>query len=192
MRKLSFVFLTVLLITIFALMSEAAIIKYQATVLDGASAAKGAAITVYLYDTGTPATLYWDATGKKSIGNPVTTDGNGLYWFYVEEGEYDIYAIKSGMTTQAFRDVSIALPLLSTGSLSLTNLNTSGTVTAGTYVGITQAMVAGLTTASTPTLAGAHFTTIPTISGALTSTCTGTSVTLVINNGLITSATCTP
>ena len=64
--------------------------KYFDIVLtDQGRAISGASVTVLLAGTGTSATLYGDE-GITPKSNPVTTDSGGLYWFYVDNGLYDL------------------------------------------------------------------------------------------------------
>jgi len=66
----------------------------------------GATVTVYLAGTVTLATLYSD-DGVTPISNPVTTDANGGYGFYVADGLYDIQHAHASITTYTLEDVDI-------------------------------------------------------------------------------------
>lgn len=164
MRKILIVLALLLLpCTVFA-----AIIKYSGSATNGASAT-GAAVSVYIHNTGTPATIYSDARGKSQLGN-ASVDYLGNYSFYVEEGTYDIYLTKTGMTTQANVNTSITAP-----SMSGTNA------------------WSGTNSFSTPIAAssGGTGTTTDLFASSITTTCTKTVSALTIVNGIITQVTCT-
>lgn len=58
------------------------------------------AVTVKLAGTGTVATLYSDNTSTAQA-NPFTSDTDGTYEFYVQDGRYDITLVKAGFTFPA-------------------------------------------------------------------------------------------
>lgn len=62
--------------------------KFQDSV-DGI-AAVGIAVTVRVIETGDNAVLYSDSSGLTIKNNPTTTDENGYYFFYAEDGNYKI------------------------------------------------------------------------------------------------------
>lgn len=103
--------------------------KYQDRVFSTAGQPiQGVLVTVYQHGTNTLATLYSD-NGVTVIPNPVSTDVNGLFYFYVADGRYDI----------AFSGSAVASPLLLTdveiadvtdGIMTLNDLSVTGTLTA--------------------------------------------------------------
>ncbi len=94
-------------ILLFAGTSHAAIMKYQDVAQDRTGRViAGATVSVYLQGTTTAATLYSTEAGA-SKGNPVTADNNGLFWFYIEEGRYDLDIAKRSYQTQNRTDVWI-------------------------------------------------------------------------------------
>jgi hypothetical protein len=60
-------------------------------------AVSGATVNVYLAGTVTFATIYAD-NNKTSKDNPITTDADGEFEFYAENGKYDLYTVYSGST----------------------------------------------------------------------------------------------
>lgn len=57
----------------------------------------GVSITIYLTGTTTPATLYSD-DGVTLLANPVTTEPDGSYDFWITPGTYDLVPVKAGIT----------------------------------------------------------------------------------------------
>jgi hypothetical protein len=53
------------------------------------TAVQGATVTVYLTGTTTKAQLYATNDTSQPIANPVTTDANGRYAYFIEDGNYD-------------------------------------------------------------------------------------------------------
>jgi len=175
MKKKIFLFALITVLTM-AFTAQSAIVKYSGTASNGATA-KGAAVSVFISGTGTPATIYSDAAGNIQLGSPASASATGTYEFYIEEGTYNIFLDKAGMTTQANMATVIAAPSLSgTNAWSGDNTFTGATT-------FTTALAAS---------SGGTGTTADLFSGALTGSCEGTSVSLTIVNGLITAATCTP
>lgn len=134
MRKILALIITILFLST---ISDAAIIKYQDTVqTKSGQAIPGAVVEVADYVTGLTPTLYTSDTGSTQKTS-VTTDSNGTYWFYVNEGRYDITISKTGHTTQSNSDVIITgvlldLPHTWTGIQTfMSGLETSGTLTIG-------------------------------------------------------------
>ena len=81
--------------------------KYAGVILDTAgNVSEGASITVYLTGTTTKATLYLDE-GVTQITNPVTSDTNGRFSFYVADGEYNFKVSGSNITTYTISDIQI-------------------------------------------------------------------------------------
>ena len=68
-----------------------------------------ATITVYAAGTANLSTIYSDTAGTAE-SNPFTTDANGRFSFYADEGEYDIKVSGAGITTYTLEDVSIYAP----------------------------------------------------------------------------------
>lgn len=68
----------------------------------------GTLATITVYDAGTLnlSTIY-STPGGAAQANPFTTDANGRFGFYAEEGEYDLKVSGSGITTYTIEDVSI-------------------------------------------------------------------------------------
>lgn len=82
--------------------------------------------SVFVYEAGTSvlATLYED-NGSTITTNPVTTDSNGLFEFYAEDGRYDLAIVKSGYATVNI--VDLLLDDTSSGGLSGTGIMLTGT-----------------------------------------------------------------
>ena len=82
--------------------------------------------SVFVYEAGTSvlATLYED-NGSTITTNPVTTDSNGLFEFYADDGRYDISIVKAGYATVTILD--LLLDDTSSGGLSGTGLTLTGT-----------------------------------------------------------------
>lgn len=66
----------------------------------------GATVSVYLAGTGIMATLY-SSMAMASLGNPVTADEHGTFWFYAKNGVYDITISKTGFASQTWSGVQI-------------------------------------------------------------------------------------
>lgn len=80
---------------------------YNGVVIDNAgNAMAGALVSIYATGTSTLATLYSDE-GVTTKTNPVTADSYGRFNFYVADGDYDITASGSSITTYTLTDVSI-------------------------------------------------------------------------------------
>ncbi len=95
--------------------------RYQGTVLDTAGNVQaGVSVRVYTANTTTDATLYSD-DGVTSKTNPLTTDSKGVFWFYVEDGTYDLYVSGSSLTAYTVEDVTIRDPVGLTATQTLTN-----------------------------------------------------------------------
>ena len=123
-----------------------------------------ATITVYNSDRTTLATLATDSVGTP-LANPVTSDSAGRYFYYVPNGIYNEYITKPGHVPQWRYDISVtgtlafvasfntrtgdvtltsadvataytgSTSLVTGGSMSVTSLQTAGTVTAGAFAG---------------------------------------------------------
>ncbi len=174
MRKITAILIICLL---FTSISYAGIVKYQG------AATKGSAVAVYLYNTGTPATLFSDATGKTYQGNPVAANNSGTYSFYIEEGQYDLYVSLAGTTT-ATRNVSIVAPSL-TVTNTWTGTNTFSGTTSGTVTGnVTGNLTGNIVSTGTNTLLITNMTGTTTMSGviSLPSLTTGKALCLTASN----------
>lgn len=66
----------------------------------------GAAVTVTIAGTATPAALFSD-NGVKPILQQITTDANGYFSFYAANGKYDIAFAGSTFTADKWRDVDL-------------------------------------------------------------------------------------
>ena len=81
--------------------------KHAGVILDTAgNVVNSASVTVYLTGTTTKATLYSNE-GVTQITNPVTSDTNGRFSFYVADGKYDLKVSGSNLTTYTISDVQI-------------------------------------------------------------------------------------
>lgn len=69
----------------------------------------GATVTVKIVGTETLATIFSDE-GITTIPNPVTTDTNGRFAFFVADGDYDLDILKTGVISVTVPDVSIVDP----------------------------------------------------------------------------------
>lgn len=82
-------------------------LKLSDVVMDPAgNVLAGALVTVKEAGTETLATLYSD-DGVTPLANPVTTDSNGVFAFYVADGDYDLVPSKANYTGGARTDVTI-------------------------------------------------------------------------------------
>lgn len=68
-------------------------------------------VTVYAAGTLTLATIYSDSSGTP-LSNPFTNQNTstGQYYFYIDEGNYDIKFAATGLTTFTLGDVPVGLP----------------------------------------------------------------------------------
>lgn len=73
--------------------------KYQDTIADPATGrpAGGVTVAVKLHSGGAPATLYNEA-GTVVQTAPVLSDASGLFFFWAEDGTYDIECSMSGVS----------------------------------------------------------------------------------------------
>src|SRR5437763_1628620 len=89
-------------------------------VLKGGLGVQGATVTVYLTGTTTKAALYATNDTSQPIANPVTTDANGRYAYYIANGNYDetvVYgAITATETYIQMNDLGV-LPTLGTAAV---------------------------------------------------------------------------
>jgi hypothetical protein len=84
--------------------------RYDRTVTDNqGNVVAGATVTVRVESIGQPlAQLYSDRDGLSAIGNPISTDANGDFGFYVEVGTYQIEVVNGG-DTKTLRYVDIGV-----------------------------------------------------------------------------------
>lgn len=82
--------------------------KYQNNVQNrNGDAVSGAIVSVITYPGGDVATLYSD-NGITPLANPVITDGNGEFSFYVADGRYSLAISGRGIQPHTITDISIA------------------------------------------------------------------------------------
>jgi len=82
-------------------------IGYHNTIIDiTTGAGKEATITVYDVNTSDLSTIYSDPAGTAK-DNPFTTDANGRFSFYADQGKYDIQVSGTGIITYKLEDVPI-------------------------------------------------------------------------------------
>jgi hypothetical protein len=67
----------------------------------------GASVNVYAEGTTTDASIYTDAALSVTADNPITTNTDGVYEFWVASGIYDFQISASGLTTVNVTDVVI-------------------------------------------------------------------------------------
>ena len=79
--------------------------KFQDVVIDPSGNAL-AGVTVLVRDVGsaTPATLFTD-NSKTPLANPLTTDANGHFFFYAEQGRYSLDLSGGGVTPKTVSDL---------------------------------------------------------------------------------------
>jgi hypothetical protein len=77
------------------------------TKLQGYSGHPSCTVTVYLTGTASTATIYADAASS-SKSNSFTAAADGFYFFYVDNGSYDIQFSGSGFTTFSWTDIRVA------------------------------------------------------------------------------------
>lgn len=155
-------------------------------------ALSGASVYVYLAGTTTLATIYSD-NGVTTKTNPVTTDAQGAWSFYVADGRYDLSIQKTGYTTVAVTDQLYEDPV--DASVINASILTATTATIGTLnattVTLANAFIPTLssTTATIGTLNAATATltsaTIPTLTSTTGTITTLNAPTANITNGLV-------
>lgn len=74
----------------------------------GGAAVSGASVLVKTYPAGATATIYSD-DGVTATTNPLTTDANGQFSFYAEDGRYTLVISKTGVITQQTLTDSVLL-----------------------------------------------------------------------------------
>ena len=73
------------------------------------NAIAGVSVRVYNTGTTTAATLYSDYSGATTITQPITTETDGYYDFFVAQGRYDIVLSKTGYTFDSTDMVGISI-----------------------------------------------------------------------------------
>ena len=82
--------------------------KYQNSIQDvHGNAVASATVTVYLYGTLTPATIYSDNGLTVIPSSQVTTDSDGQFYFYADNGRYTLSVVATGFAQEQFSDVSL-------------------------------------------------------------------------------------
>ena len=82
--------------------------KYQNAIQDvQGNAVASATVTVYLYGTLTPATIYSDNGLTVIPSSQVTTDSDGQFYFYADNGRYTLSVMATGFAQEQFSDVSL-------------------------------------------------------------------------------------
>lgn len=82
--------------------------KYLDSLIDSSgNALSGATITVYNTGTLVKPTIYSD-DGVTPIANPVSTDANGRFSFYVADGRYDLAVAGSGIVSYTLSDLEVS------------------------------------------------------------------------------------
>ena len=82
--------------------------KYQNAIQDvHGNAVASATVTVYLYGTLTPATIYSDNGLTVIASSQVTTDSDGQFYFYADNGRYTLSVMATGFAQEQFSDVSL-------------------------------------------------------------------------------------
>ena len=82
--------------------------KYQNAIQDvHGNAVASATVTVYLYGTLTPAAIYSDNGLTVIPGSQVTTDSDGQFYFYADNGRYTLSVMATGFAQEQFSDVSL-------------------------------------------------------------------------------------
>ena len=85
--------------------------KYHNQVIDQyGNPVAGASVYVYLAGTSTLATLWADEGKTTTLNNPLTTDSLGRFAFYVDNGDYDLHVVKTGVVDWWDYDVTIVDP----------------------------------------------------------------------------------
>ena len=82
--------------------------KYQNAIQDvHGNAIASATVTVYLYGTLTPAAIYSDNGLTVIPSSQVTTDSDGQFYFYADNGRYTLSVMATGFAQEQFSDVSL-------------------------------------------------------------------------------------
>jgi hypothetical protein len=142
----------------------------------------------------TPSTLYYDPAGQQPQSNPITTDGNGNYYFCVTPNTYLVQESPTSGVTYSYQvttslGASQAVLLAPSGSQTIVqlpgsalnvtgNMNVSGAFTPGSLAVTGSATVGGNeTVAGTVTAAGFSGPLTGNVTGNLTGNVTGNSST---------------
>jgi hypothetical protein len=82
--------------------------KYQNAIQDvQGNAVASATVTVYVYGTLTPAAIYSDNGLTVIPSSQVTTDSDGQFYFYADNGRYTLSVMATGFAQEQFSDVSL-------------------------------------------------------------------------------------
>lgn len=106
----------------------------------------GASVNVYLAGGTTPATIYSD-DGSTVTSNPLTTDANGRFGFYVADGKYDLRVSGTGITTYTYSNIEIA---------DITETNTTDTNWSAQQLNLTKVLDFGPQASSPGNSAAGH------------------------------------
>lgn len=98
--------------------------KYYNTIVNAQTGVPvaGAQVTVKTNPGGVVATIYSD-NGVTPTSNPVSTDGNGLFFFYAADGHYDLVVSYSGATQVTVTDQILFDNTATTGAGSVITIN---------------------------------------------------------------------
>ena len=132
----------------------------------------GATVTVYTAGTTTPATIYL-TNGGAATTNPLTTDSDGMFYFYAADGRYDLL-IEYDSASKTVSDILLEAPV---------DANTINATTS--TIGTLNATTATLTSATVPTLGS----TTATISNGTVTTLASTNATVTALNAVSATAT---
>jgi hypothetical protein len=115
-------------------------------------AVQGATVTVYLTGTTTKAALYATNDTSQPLANPLTTDANGRYSYYVANGVYDETVTYGAITaTETFLQLYDVSSVVSGGASVVSKSATyNETITAGELV----ILCTGTFTINLPTAVG--------------------------------------
>jgi hypothetical protein len=85
--------------------------KYFDSILsaDG-KAVVGASVTVALFGSTTPTSIFSDSAGLVPRANPLTTDANGFFEFYAADGRYTLIVSATGFGTRTVTDILLEDP----------------------------------------------------------------------------------
>lgn len=78
--------------------------KFDSVVDLKGNAVEGATVRVQSYPAGVLSTIYSDSLGASVIANPISTDANGYFEYYAEDGHYS-WVIATNVTTKTINDI---------------------------------------------------------------------------------------
>lgn len=67
----------------------------------------GVSVSIYITNTSTLASLYTSSTCGITTSNPVTSNSNGYFTFYINDGRYNVVMSKTGFAFENVTDLSI-------------------------------------------------------------------------------------